>query len=280
MKKYMFLLILIIFISSCKQTEVVIEWNVVSEQGQNAEPPAGIRYKTFSIKTGEHRIFKKRDFIKTVTNVNADNLKLILNKDQKNRWKIDKKNVTKNNFETVLPENNKKQEYIKFKIPIIYKPYQVIFTDVVDGGLNREYVYENIKNISKNNDLYTYITNGLIKISTDNEKDCWKKIYTITETSLFNKIFDKIDNFYDELLVSEYYSEKKAFVVHLLISKYVYKFDYESLEKLNNRLNNYINIETKIYVPTLENEKTDSYTNLEITFVDTSERNIIKLFNK
>ena len=285
MKKFIFLIIIAILTSSCnlwkKEIGVVIEWKVVSEQGRNAEVPAGVRYKTFSIKTGEHKVFKKKDFIKEIDKLNIDNLELLLNKNQKNRWRIDKKNLKDITFETVLPENDKKQEYINLIIPIIYQPFQVIFTDIVDGGIDRDDIFNNIKKIANTNDLYTYITNGIIKISSKDDKNCWKRLYNITETSLFNKIFDRINDFYDEFLASNYYSEVEDYDVHLLLSKYVYQFDNEKLEPLDKRLNNYKNIETKIYIPKLnfKNDTLMNYKNLEISFIDSSEKEIIKLFD-
>ncbi len=285
MKKNIFLIIIVILMSSCnlwkKEVEVVIEWKAVSEQGKNAEVPAGVQYKTFSIKTGEHKVFKKKDFIKEINNLNIDNLELLLNKNQKNRWWFDNRNLKDITFETVLPENDKKQEYINLIIPIIYQPFQVIFTDVVDGGIDRDDIFNNIEKIANTNDLYTYITNGIIKISNKDDKNCWKRLYNITETSLFNKIFDRVNDFYDEFLASNYYSEVEDYDVHLLLSKYVYQFDNEKLELLDKRLNNYKNIETKIYIPKLnfENDTLINYKNLEISFIDSSEKEIIKLFD-
>jgi len=269
MKKNIFLIIIVILMSSCnlwkKEVEVVIEWKVVSEQGKNAEVPAGVRYKTFSIKTGEHKVFKKKDFIKEINNLNIDNLELLLNKNQKNRWWFDNRNLKDITFETVLPENDKKQEYINLIIPIIYQPFQVIFTDVVDGGIDRDDIFNNIEKIANTND----------------DKNCWKRLYNITETSLFNKIFDRVNDFYDEFLASNYYSEVEDYDVHLLLSKYVYQFDNEKLELLDKRLNNYKNIETKIYIPKLnfENDTLINYKNLEISFIDSSGKEIIKLFD-
>ncbi len=286
MKKIIFFIIIAILMTSCnlwkKEIDAVIEWKIVSEQGKNTKVPIGLRYKTFSIKVNEHKVFKKKDFIKEINKLNTDNLELILNKNQENRWKIDKKNLEDITFEIILPENDKKKEYIKLIIPIIYNPYQVIFTDIVDGGINRDDVYNNIKKVADNNDLYTYITNGIIKISTEDKQDCWKKLYTITETSLFNKIFDRINDFYDELFASDYYSEVENYDVHILLSKYVYQFDHEKFKLLDKQLNIHKNINTKIYIPNLnsQNDILTNYKNLEISFVDNSEKNIIKIYNK
>ncbi|MEA3500416.1 MAG: hypothetical protein U9R41_05285 [Candidatus Marinimicrobia bacterium] len=286
MKKIIFLIIIAIFTSSCnlwkKEIDAVIEWKIVSEQGKNTKVPAGLRYKTFSIKNNEHKVFKKKDFIKEINKLNIDNLELILNKNQKNRWRMNEKNLKNITFEIILPENDKKQEYIKLIIPIIYNPYQVIFTDIVDGGINRDDVYNNIKKVADNNELYTYITNGIVKISTKDDQDCWKKLYTITETSLFNKIFDRINDFYDELFVSDYYSEVEDYDVHLLLSKYVFKFDNEKFKLLDKQLDNHKNINTKIYIPELNFQNDDiltNYENLEISFVDSSKKDIIKIYD-
>jgi DNA repair ATPase RecN len=193
-----------------------------------------------------------------------------------NRWWFDRKNLKNITIETVLPENDKKQEYINLIIPIIYQPFQVIFTDVVDGGIDRDVIFNNIEKIANINDLYTYITNGIIKISNKDDNDCWKRLYNITETSLFNKIFDRVNDFYDELLASNYYSKVENYDVYLLLSKYVYQFDNEKLELLDKRLNNYKNIETKL---NFKNDNLMNYENLEISFIDSSEKEIIKLFN-
>ncbi len=280
MKRIISLMIAVFLLSSCnlfeKKTELAIEWKVVNKLGKNAKSPIGLKYKKYSIDTDSNKVFNTKKIIKNINDLNSKNLELILDENQKNRWTITENNWDNITYQVIFPENNKKQKFTKIIVPITYKPFQVIFTDVVDGGIDRDNIFNSIEKVAENNDLYTYITNGIIKISSKDDKNCWKGLYNITETSLFNKIFDRINDFYDELLTSNYYSENEGYDVHLVLSKYVYQFDYEKLDLLDKRLNSYKNIETKIYLPEYisETDTIKTYNNLEISIVDSSNKSI------
>jgi len=280
MKRIISLMIAVFLLSSCnlfeKKTELAIEWKVVNKLGKNATYPIGLKYKKYSIDTDSNKVFNTKKIIKNINDLNSKNLELILDENQKNRWTITENNWDNITYQVIFPENNKKQKFTKIIVPITYKPFQVIFTDVVDGGIDRDNIFNSIEKVAENNDLYTYITNGIIKISSKDDKNCWKGLYNITETSLFNKIFDRINDFYDEFLTSNYYSENEGYDVHLVLSKYVYQFDNEKLDLLDKRLNSYKNIETKIYLPEYisETDTIKTYNNLEISIVDSSNKSI------